>query len=92
MPRFENPSIAGPEFRDKRKPFHRCTAFPKLMCVRTQRSSGEAFRFFGKNFPTLGRSLPIFRRSLPVCGGVAPQMHFGKAFRIVASILKTRIV
>ena len=55
------------------------------MCVRTQRSSEEAFRFFGKNFSILGRSLPV-------CGGVAPQTHFGKAFRIAASILKTRTV
>ena len=62
------------------------------MCVWTQRSSEEAFRFFGKNFPILGRSLPIFGRSLPVCGGVSPQTHFGKAFRIAASILKTHTV
>jgi len=62
------------------------------MCVRTQRSSEEAFRFFGKNYAILGRSLPIFGRSLPVCGGVAPQTHFRKTFRIAASILKTRTV
>ena len=43
-------------------------------------------------FPILGRSLPIFERSFPVCSGVAPQMHFGKAFQIAASILKTRTV
>ena len=60
-----------------------CTAFWKLMCVRTQRSSEEAFRFFRKSFPILGRSLPG-------CGRVAPQTHFGKAFRIAASILKMR--
>jgi len=62
------------------------------MCVRTQHSSEEAFRFSGKNFPILGRSLLIFGRSLPVCGGVAPQTYFGKVFRIAASILKTRTV
>ena len=38
-----------------------------------------------KNFPILGRSLPV-------CGGVAPQTHFEKTFRIAASILKTRTV
>jgi len=62
-----------------------CTAFRKLMCVRTQRSSEEAFWFFGKNFPILGRSLLV-------CGGVALQTHFGKAFRIAASILKMRTI
>ena len=45
----------------------------------------EAFRFSGKNFPNLGRSLPL-------CGGDAPQTHFGKTFRSSASILKTRTV
>ena len=59
------------------------------MCVQTSRSSEEAFRFFGKNFLNLGRSLPIFGRSLPVCCGVVPQTHFGKVFRIAASIFKT---
>ena len=34
----------------------------------------------------------IFGGSLPVCGRVALQTHFRKAFRIVASILKTRTV
>ena len=106
MPRFENTSVAGPEFRGKRKRGrpkrergrskrergrYVSEAAPRFgnLCVRTQRSSKEAFRFFGKNFPILGRSLPIFGRSLPVCGGVAPQTHFRKAFRIAASILKT---
>jgi len=55
------------------------------MCVRTQHSSEEAFRFFGKNFPILGRSLPV-------CSGVVPQTHFGKAFQTAASILKMRTV
>jgi len=44
--------------------------------------SEEAFRFFGKNFPILRKSLLIFGRSLPVCSGVAPQMHFGKAYML----------
>jgi len=33
-----------------------------------------------------GRSLLICRRSLLVCGGDTWQTHFGKAFRIAASI------
>jgi len=28
-----------------------CTAFQKVMCVRTQRFSEEAFRIFGRNLP-----------------------------------------
>ena len=65
------------------------------MCVRTQHSSEEAFRVFGRNLTILGRSLPICGRSLPicgkslpVCGGDAPQTHFRKVFQIAASIFK----
>jgi len=48
------------------------------MCVRAQRSSEEAFRFFGRN-------LPILRRSFLICGAAAPQTHFGKTFKMSAS-------
>ena len=91
MPRFENPSIAGPEFRDKRKRgrpkrergrskrergryvSEAAPRFGNLCVYKPSSSLEEAFQFFGKNFPILGRSLPV-------CGGVAPQTHFGKAF------------
>jgi len=107
MPRFENPSVAVPEFRDKHK-----RGRPKRERGRSKRECGRyvgeaAPRFRNlcvyepsalrmkpsdsseKNFPILGKSLLIFGRSLPVCSGVAPRTHFGKVFRIAASILKT---
>jgi len=117
MPRFENPSVTGPEFREKCKRGrpkrergrskcehgryvsetasrfrNLCVYEPSTLRKKFFRFSEEAFRFFGKNFPILGRSLPIFGRSLPVSDGVAPQTHFGKAFRIAASILKMRTI
>ena len=64
----------------------------KLTHVRSQRSSEEAFHVFGRNLTILGRSLSICRRSLPFCGKNALQTHFGKLFRIAASILKTRTI
>ena len=62
-----------------------CTAFRKLICVKTQCFLEEAFNVFGRNLTILGRSPPL-------CGGDMPQTYFGKAFRITASILKTRTV
>ena len=52
------------------------------MCVQTQRSSEEAFHFFGRNLTVLGRSLRICGRILPICGVAVPRMHFGKTFRM----------
>ena len=51
------------------------TAFRKLMCVRTQHSSVEAFHFFGRNLPILGRNLPICRRSLRFAAQAVPQKN-----------------
>ena len=44
------------------------------MCLQTQCSSPEAFRF-------LRSSLPILRRSILICGAAAPQAHLEKMFR-----------
>ena len=45
----------------------------KLLCVQTQCSSEEAFRFFRRNLWILRRNLPI-----SICGAAMPQKHFGK--------------
>jgi len=55
-----------------------CTAFRKLMCVQTQRSSEEAFWFAEEAFQ--------------FAAGAAPQTQFGKAFRMSASFFWTRTV
>ena len=52
-----------------------CTAFQKLMCVRTQHFSEEAFHLFGSALPILGRTLPI-------CDAAAPQMHVWKSHQM----------
>jgi len=54
-----------------------CTAFWKLMCVQTQRSSEEAFHFFGRN-------LPILRKSLLNCSRAALPTHFRKTVQMLA--------
>ena len=66
MPRFENPSVAGPEFRDKRK-----RGRPKRERGRSKRERGryvsEAAPRFGNvctNPAVFGRSLPILRNKL----------------------------
>ena len=55
------------------------------MCVQTQRSSEEAFRFFGRN-------LRFLEEAFQFAVGAAPQTHFGKVFRMSASFFLTRTV
>ena len=102
VPRFRNPSIAGPEFRDKRK-----CGRPKRKCGRPKckrrRYVSEAALHFGnlcvyelsahRTKPSASwKNFPVLEGSLLVCGRDTTQTHFGKAFQIAASILKTHTV
>ena len=62
MPRFGNPSVAGPEFRDKRK--HRR---PKRERGRLKRERGRYVSKAALRFETYVCTIPaLFRRSLPL--------------------------
>ena len=64
-----------------------CTPFQKLMCVQTQRSSEEAFHFFGRNLLILGRSLLICGGSLLICSASWAANAFWNTFQMSALFL-----
>ena len=63
-----------------------CTAFRKPMCVRTQRSSEEAFRFFGRNLRFSEEAFRFAEEAFQFAARAAPQTHFGKAFLNISVI------
>ena len=61
MPRFENPSVAGPEFRDKRK-----RGRPKRERGRSKRERGRYISEAAPRFGNVCTNPALFRRSLPI--------------------------
>ena len=62
-----------------------CTAFQKPMCVQTQRSSEEAFQFFGRNLRFPEGAFRFAEEVFQFAAGAAPQTQFWKAFQMSAS-------
>ena len=62
------------------------------MCVQTQRSSEEAFQFFGRNLRFLEEAFRFVEEAFQFAAGAAPQTQFGKAFQMSASYFLMRTV
>ena len=61
------------------------TVFWKPMCVRTQHSSEEAFRFFGRKLQFSEEAFQFAEEAFQFAAWAALQTHFGKAFQMSAS-------
>ena len=86
MPRFENPSVAGPEFRDKRK-----RGRPKRECGRSKRERGRYVSEAAPRFGNLCVYEPSALRKKP-SDSLEKTFRFSEeAFRFVAESRRKRI-
>ena len=86
MPRFENPSDAGPEFRDKRK-----RGRPKRECGRSKRERGRYVSEAAPRFGNLCVYEPSALRKKP-SDSLEKTFRFSEeAFRFVAESRRKRI-